>query len=719
MNDSNLYTGKTVQVAALADGFVELRFDRDNESINKIDRLTARELGAAVDVIAGRPVRGVVITSSKETFIVGADITEFNELFALPDSELAGYFGSVHVTLEKLESVPAPIVVAINGFALGGGLELALTGDYRVVSDAAQIGLPEVTLGLFPGFGGTVRLPRVIHPRTAIDWIVSGKPQNAQAALQAGAVDAVVTPGALRETALDWLAQAARGELDWRSRRKAKEGPIALAKEESSSLFANAAAEAERSSPKHQPAAAAAVRVMAQGAHENRHRALELEAQGMAQIAKTQAAGSLIQAFLNDQAIKKKLKAFGKTARPVRNGAVLGAGIMGGGIAYTSALNGVPAKMKDIAQPQLDLGMNEARKQLGKQIKSGRLKQEKADAVLHSITPQLDYAGFDTIDMVIEAVVENIKVKHAVFTELETKVRPDTVIASNTSSLRIDDLAQPLARPEHFVGMHFFNPVPVMPLVEIVKGAKTNDASVATAVSYALTMRKTPIVVKDCPGFLVNRILTAYMRGFLQIVADGADFEKVDRVMEEFGWPMGPAYLEDVIGLDTGAHVNDIISAGYPQRMPPLTHDALRLMAQNKRFGQKNGLGFYRYEADAAGKPIKKSADDTRALLASVQPNGTREFSDQEIIERLMLPMIIEAAYALEEGVAASAAELDTALVLGLGFPRYAGGPLKYADWLGLKRVVELARKYQALGKQYEPSAKMLEMAAQGRRYHH
>ena len=718
MNDSNLYSGKTAQVTALADDFVELRLDRLNESINKIDRLTARELGEAVEIIANRPVRGVLITSGKDAFIVGADITEFNQLFSLPENELAGYFNSVHTTFEKFEALPAPIVVVINGFALGGGLEFALVGDYRVMSETAQIGLPEVNLGLFPGFGGTVRLPRVAGQLTAIEWIGSGKPQNASSALKAGAVDAVAAPDSLRATALTWLEKAARGELDWKSRRKAKEGPVALSKDEAAALFATAIAETEKSSPKHQPAAAAAVRAMAEGAPHTRHDALALETQAFGRISKTQAADSLIRAFLNDQAIKRKLKAFGKSAQPLRKGAVLGAGIMGGGIAYTSALNGVPVRMKDIAQVQLDLGMNEARKQLAKQMKSGRLKQEKADAVLNSIVPQLDYNGFAEIDVVIEAVVENIKIKHAVLGELETVVRPDTIIASNTSSLRIDDLAQPLKRPENFVGMHFFNPVPVMPLVEIIKGAKTSDAAVATAVSYALAMKKTPIVVKDCPGFLVNRILTAYMRGFLQIIADGADFEKVDRVMEAFGWPMGPAYLEDVVGMDTGSHVNDIISAGYPDRMPRLEHDALRLMAQNKRFGQKNGIGFYRYEADAAGKPIKRPAEDTRALLSSVQPNGTRDFSDEEIVERLMLPMVIEAARALEDGIVATPAELDTALVLGLGFPRYAGGPLKYADWLGLKRVVELASKYRSLGKAYEPSAKMLEMAQKGQRYY-
>jgi 3-hydroxyacyl-CoA dehydrogenase/enoyl-CoA hydratase/3-hydroxybutyryl-CoA epimerase/enoyl-CoA isomerase len=231
-------------------------------------------------------------------------------------------------------------------------------------------------------------------------------------------------------------------------------------------------------------------------------------------------------------------------------------------------------------------------------------------------------------------------------------------------------------------------------------------------------MGKTPIVVKDCPGFLVNRIITPYVSGFLQLVADGADFAEVDRVMEAFGWPMGPAYLQDVVGMDVGGHVGDVIAAGYPERMKPVQHNAVKLMVQNKRYGQKTGLGFYRYEADANGKPKKTVVSDSHALLAAVQPLGARSFSDDEIVERMMLPLIVEAAHALEEGVVATPAELDMALMLGLGFPAYLGGALKYADWLGLPKVVALCARHAALGPAYQPTPRMREMAAQGLRYY-
>ncbi len=714
-----MYQGQSIRVQAIDDGFVELCFDREGDVINKLDARTVRELGDATRVIAAAEgLRGVLVTSAKSVFIVGADITEFGAMFKLSVDDMAAVNGKSNDVFNAFEDLPVPSVVAINGFALGGGLEMALSASARVMSTDAQVGLPEVKLGLFPGFGGTVRLPRVAGVQVAVDWIASGKPAKAAEALQAGVVDEVTAPEQLRDAALALLRKAATGEFDWKQRRARKLGPLTLAAAERDSLFAAAKVQVAKTSGKHQPAAMAAVELMERAVVLDRTGALSDEGHAFATIAKTQAASAMVQTFLSDQVLKKLFKKHAKNARPLKQGAVLGAGIMGGGIAYTSAQRGTPVKLKDIAQGQLDLGIGEARKQLAKMVKNGRLKQEKADGILASIAPQLDYAGFDDVDVVIEAVVENIGLKHRVLAELERVVRDDTVIASNTSSLRIDDIAVSLVRPENFVGMHFFNPVPVMPLVEVIQGSRTSEQAVSTAVGYAVAMGKTPIVVKDCPGFLVNRILTAYMRGFLQLVADGADFERVDKVMEAFGWPMGPAYLEDVVGIDTGSHVSDIISAGYPDRMPRLELDALRLMAENKRFGQKNGIGFYRYETDPNGKPRRSVADDTRGLLARIQPKGTSEFTDQEIVDRMMLPLIIEAAHALEDGVVASPTELDMALLLGIGFPAYLGGALKYADWLGLGEVNARAERYSALGKAYEPTARMREMAAAGARYY-
>ncbi|WP_420473601.1 fatty acid oxidation complex subunit alpha FadB [Noviherbaspirillum sp. ST9] len=716
---TNVYQGQTIRVADIGNGIAELCFDRAAASINKMDQRMTRELGEAVALLATRPgLRGVLMTSAKEVFIVGADINEFNAMFKLPPAEMMASNHASSAPLNAFEDLELPTVAAINGYALGGGLEIALSAVFRVMSTAAQVGVPEVKLGLYPGAGGTVRLPRVASPAVASDWITTGRPRKAREALEAGVVDALAEPEQLRDTALALLHKAISGGIDWRTYRDRKRLPVPMDAGQLEEFFASAKARVGAGSPKHQPAALVAVEIMEQAARKDRDGARALECEGFVRVAKTQAADSLVQVFHNDQQLKKLFKRHAQSGRPISQAAVLGAGIMGGGIAYTSSLRGTPVIMKDIAPGQLELGTNEAAKQLAKQVKAGKLTQDKANQVLAGIRAQLDYQGFETVDIVVEAVVENLGVKHKVLSELEEVVRKDTVIASNTSSLRIDDIGMHLRRPENFVGMHFFNPVPVMALVEVIQGSRTSEAAVSTAVNYALAMGKTPIVVRDCPGFLVNRILTPYIRAFMELVADGADFEQIDRAMEDFGWPMGPAYLEDVVGMDTGSHVSDVISAGYPERMPPLRHDALRLMAQSGRYGQKNGIGFYRYETDPNGKPKRSAAPDTRSLLATIQPKGQKDFADQEIIERMMLPLIIEAAHALEDGVVGTPAELDMALLLGIGFPQYLGGSLKYADWLGLDHVIRLSDKYGHLGKAYQATPRMRDMAATGTRYY-
>lgn len=412
--------------------------------------------------------------------------------------------------------------------------------------------------------------------------------------------------------------------------------------------------------------------------------------------------------------LQQVFKEHADQARPVHMAAVLGAGIMGGGITITSAAHGVPVLMKDIAEAQLELGMNEARRQVDRLVKKEKLTREQAEDVMASIDPTLKYQGFDQVDAVIEAVVENLGLKHRVLDELEGVVGDDAIIATNTSSLRIDDIGQHMKHPERFVGMHFFNPVPVMPLVEIIQGTKTRDEAVSTAVTWALKMGKTPIVVQDCPGFLVNRILTAYTRAFLELVAEGADFEHIDKSMETFGWPMGPAYLEDVIGIDTGSHVSDAISAGYPDRMPHIENDAFRLMKSQGRLGQKNGKGFYDYTPDGSGRPQKHSSPEAHQLIRTIQPDGRNEVSVEEIQQRMMLAMVTEAVHCLEDKVVNSAEELDTALLMGVGFPRDKGGAIRYADSLGAKALLEQCAQYRHLSIQYEPTATIRKLAETG-----
>jgi 3-hydroxyacyl-CoA dehydrogenase/enoyl-CoA hydratase/3-hydroxybutyryl-CoA epimerase/enoyl-CoA isomerase len=714
-----MYQGLSIRVGKLEGGIAELCFDRKEDAINKFDFRTVNELRDAVAAIAkDSSVKGLLVTSAKDVFIVGADITEFGKNFLLSEEEIAKWALDANQVFNAVEDLPFPSVTAINGVALGGGFEMCLSTDYRVMSTAAQVGFPEVKLGIIPGFGGTVRLPRLTGADNAIEWIAGGESQKPDAALKIHAVDAVVAPDKLKAAALKLLEQALAGKYDWKARREQKKGKLRLSQMEGMMVFSTSKAFIAGKAGKNFPAPVAAVSVIEKAAGKTRDDALKIEAAGFAKLAKTTVADALIGLFLNDTFLKKKARQAQKIAKPVKQAAVLGAGIMGGGIAYQSAVRGTPIIMKDIADKALDLGMSEANKLLSKQVERKKLTPEKAGSLLASIRPTLNYGDFGNVDIVVEAVVENPKVKKSVLAEIEKLVRKDTIIASNTSSISIDLLAEAMERKENFLGMHFFNPVHKMPLVEVIYGQKTSKEAIATVVAYASGMGKTAIVVKNCPGFLVNRILFPYFGGFMALMQDGADFVKVDKIMETFGWPMGPAYLQDVVGMDTSHHVGDVLAEGYPDRMGKTFKTALDVMYENKRYGQKNGVGFYKYENDPKGKPVKKADPASYELLKSVQPNGQKDFSDEEVIDRLMLPMIIETARCLDDGIVETPAEADMGLIMGVGFPPFRGGALKYADIVGMKTILEKAARYTALGKLYEPTASMKKMAAEGKTYY-
>jgi 3-hydroxyacyl-CoA dehydrogenase/enoyl-CoA hydratase/3-hydroxybutyryl-CoA epimerase/enoyl-CoA isomerase len=335
---------------------------------------------------------------------------------------------------------------------------------------------------------------------------------------------------------------------------------------------------------------------------------------------------------------------------------------------------------------------------------------------LNRIRPTLSYAEFGDVDVVVEAVVENPKVKGIVLAEVEQHVGENAIIASNTSTISIDFLAKSVKRPENFLGMHFFNPVHMMPLVEIIRGEKTSEEAVATTVAYAKKMGKTPVVVNDCPGFLVNRVLFPYFGGFAGLLKDGADFRQVDKVMEKFGFPMGPAYLMDVVGIDTGKHANDVMAEGFPERMKADFTSAMDVLYENGFYGQKNNKGFYTYVEDKKGKPKKVFDESILELLAPVLGEA-RDFDAEEIIARCMIPMCNEVVRCLEEGIVDTAAEADMALVFGVGFPPFRGGALRYIDTVGLANFVELADKYKDISPLYHVTDKMREMAANGESY--
>lgn len=708
-----LYQGHAVKVCEVESGVLELNFDLQGESVNKFNAATFDDLRKALAVIQAAPgVKGLLVSSGKGVFIVGADITEFTAMFRQSAAEIAGWGLKANEVFAAIEDLPFPSVVAINGYALGGGMEMCLSVDYRVMSSAARVGLPEVKLGIFPAFGGTVRLSRLVGAAKAIEWIASGIERKADQALKDGAVDVVAGPEELRETALAVLREAISGQRDWQAQRRRKVAPVADA-EKLAPLFDAAEEQTARQYGPNYPAAVAAIRVIRQHVGLDRLQAITVEVNGFGELAKTSQAGALVGNFLNDQSLKKSVKKHLAGARSISRGAVIGAGIMGGGIAYQSALRGVPVLMKDIRQEALALGMSEAEKLLGKVVEKGRMSPEQKDAVMGSIKPQLDYAGLAEVDVVVEAVVENVGIKKSVLAEVEGQMRADAVLASNTSTILITELAKALQRPENFVGMHFFNPVHMMPLVEVIRGEKSSPEAVATTVAYAQKMGKVPVVVNDCPGFLVNRILFPYVAGFGLLVRDGVDFRRIDRVMEAFGWPMGPAYLLDVVGIDTGVHAANVIADGFPDRLKFDFPTPAELMFAAKRLGQKNGLGFYRYEADAKGKPRRADDDAAYAVLQEIAA-GKVELSDEDIVDRMMIPMCLEAVRCLEDGIVGTSAELDMSLLLGIGFPAFRGGALRHIEQTGLAAFVERCDRYAHLGGLYKATERLRQMAASG-----
>lgn len=712
-----IFEGKAFNVQQLESGLLELVFDVKDSKVNILSQAVVIELGQAVEAIAHSGIKtGLLISSAKNGFVAGADITEFNTLFGGPSEQIIEKMAQSNRVFSALEDLPMPTVAAINGDAFGGGFELALAADYRVAAEGVKVGLPEVTLGIMPGFGGTVRLPRVIGVEKALQWITTGIPRRGDAALTDGAVDSLVSPQMLREAALDILDRCSAGELDYKGRRTQKKAALQLSPAECVTFFAGAKVAVAAKAGPHYPAPMAVVSALEEAADKARDQALEVESRFFAKVAGTDVRASLVGLFLNGQVLKKIAVKAARIARPVKQGAVLGAGIMGGGISYQSSLKGVPVVMRDIADKALQLGINEATKQLKKRVGRGQLDEAGMAKILSGIKPTLDLADISEVDVVVEAVVENPNIKRTVLAEVETIVRDDTIITSNTSTISINHLATVLKNPERFCGMHFFNPVPVMQLVEVIRGEKTSDETIATVVSYATAMGKTPIVVNDCPGFLVNRVLFPYLLGFNLLIRDGADFRQVDKVMETFGWPMGPAYLQDVVGIDTCHHCVDVMAEGFPSRFLFEGKSILDLLYEGTRFGQKNGKGYFHYEADEKGRPKRTYNEEIENYIGQVS-TVRKEFSDDEIIARMMIPMCLETARCIEDGIVGSAAEADMAQILGIGFPQFRGGALRYIDSFGADKFCQMADQYAHLGGLYTVPEGLRQMAKTGRSF--
>jgi 3-hydroxyacyl-CoA dehydrogenase/enoyl-CoA hydratase/3-hydroxybutyryl-CoA epimerase/enoyl-CoA isomerase len=713
-----IYAGNAIQVEMYDHQLAKLTFDLKDQSVNKLNAATLVELQQAITALVGASgVKGLMLVSAKPSFIVGADITEFLHFFGTDEQVLIDANMQVNSTFSSIEDLPMPTVSLINGLALGGGFEVCLSTDYRIMTPEAKVGLPEVKLGIFPGWGGTVRLPRLIGLDNAIEWICGANEKKSADALKDGAVDAVVANDQLLEAGVHLLNQCIAGELDYQAKRATKIAKLALGPMEQMMAFETSKGFVAGKAGPHYPSPVTAIKTMQKHAGMARDKALLVEAKGFAKMAQTPVAANLVGVFLADQYLKRTVKTLAPKATKVEQAAVLGAGIMGGGIAYQSASRGIPIVMKDIAEAAIQLGLDEATGILEKLISRGRMQPAQMAKVLNNIRATLNYADVANVDLVVEAVVENPKIKGIVLAEVEGQVKDSAVITSNTSTISIDLLAKNLKDPSRFCGMHFFNPVHKMPLVEVIRGSQTSDETIATTVAYANAMGKKPIVVNDCPGFFVNRVLFPYFGGFGILLEQGIDFCRVDKLMERFGWPMGPAYLLDVIGIDTAHHAQAVMAEGFPERMAGQGEAAVDLMFKERRFGQKNSLGFYAYEKDKKGRLQKQVDVSIVEKLASLCVSPV-ELSDEKIIDHLMVPLCLEVARCIEENIVATPAEADLALVYGIGFPPFLGGALKYMDTIGLQAFCDKADALAAVSPLYSVPTQMREMAALGETFY-
>ncbi len=710
-----LFHGTAIKSLIDDDKVAHVQFDRESSDINKFDKITIEELTKCIELIAkNKAIKGIIFSSKKDSFIVGADITEFLSYFKKPNVEMEHWLLSVHKLFNQIEDFPFPTIAAINGMALGGGFELCLATTFRICEPNAKIGLPETQLGIIPGWGGCVRLPRIAGADNAIDWITSGKHNSANDGQKIGVIDGIITTD-LIDSAKSLIERCHQNKVRWKNQRTIKTSPLKLNHVESIMAFETAKGFVGGIAGPNYSAPVRAIEVMQATAKLDRDDAIKLEAKNFAELTKLKSTESLVRVFLGNQHLKKVGKQFSKNGTNISKAAVLGAGIMGGGIAYQSSSKNIPIIMKDISDKALELGISEATKLLDKQIQRKKIEFSNAAKVISNIIPTTNYSDFKSVNLVVEAVVENEKIKKQVLSELENVVTENAVLTSNTSTISINKLAKDLKRPEKFCGMHFFNPVFKMPLVEVIRGEKTSPDTIAQTVKYALAIGKTPIVVNDCPGFLVNRILFPYFIGFSKLLNDHVDFTRIDKIMEKFGWPMGPAYLLDVVGIDTGFHAATIMGNEFP-RMKDSDDNGIKLMFENRRYGQKNGIGFYSYAPDKKGAP-KKSIDKT-ALEMMNKIGKNKEVTDEEIVERMMIPMIFESIRCLEDKIVDGPIEVDMGLLLGLGFPPFRAGALKYADDLGITNICEITKKYEHLGELYKAPNLLLEMSRNNSKFY-
>jgi len=692
-------------------GIIHVVFDRPDAKVNLLTPDLFRDLGELLDSVRGREdVRGLIFKSAKAgAFIAGMDVevmASFTDAFKAAEGARFG-----QIVLQRIADLPVPSACAINGVCLGGGTELALACTVRVAADskAVKIGLPETQLGIIPGFGGTQRLPRLVGLVASLDLILSGRTLDARRAQKMGLVDLVVPEAYLERETIKLMLKAAAGLK--RSR------PLAARLFEITPPLrrfvidkARKAAEA-KASPESYPAPFRALEAIDAAFSMPMPQGLDLEARIVGELVPTRTSKNLMWLFKSQSALKKDAGGIVALPRKVRRAAVLGAGIMGGGIAQLIADKGISVRLKDLRGDALLAALRKASKIWREQVDRKRLTPREMRQKLGFVAPTLDDSGLSKVDIVLEAVVENLDVKQKVLASMEERMGPRAVFASNTSTIPISDIAARAVRPERVVGMHFFNPVHRMPLVEVIAGQRSSPEAVSTVHAFALALGKVPVVVRDAPGFLVNRILMLYFNEALRFLAEGVSIEDADRSMLAFGVPMGPFALMDEIGLDTGQHAAAVLEGAFGKRIGAAT-PILQAIVAGGRLGKKNGKGFYHYKHGRRTRP-----DGAVSKLAGA--SAPLQLPVEMLQERMVLAMVNEATICLEDGVVREPRDVDVAMVYGTGFPPFRGGLLRYADSVGPAVLVDrLSRLADAHGERFRPAGLLRDMVREERRFY-
>jgi len=682
-----------------ADRILTVWLDVPEKGVNTVTPQTLTELAEVVGAIEKDRPRGVIFASAKgHSFVAGADLFAMRKM---SQEQVAGFLAEGQALFERIARLPMPTVAAINGDCLGGGLELALACKARVAADdpSVSIGLPEVKLGILPGWGGTVRLPRLIGLPKALPMILAGKTLPPKKALRAGIVNEVVRPEALLSAAKRLILHLPAGpKIRLAHRAAGAVGPVRRR------VLAAARRKTLEQTRGHYPAPMKIIDVIETGFERGPAAGLEAERRGLTELMGTDACRNLLRLFFLRQGAKREIAAaLPAKPREVNYAAVIGGGTMGAGIVHGLVKAGIPVRLVEVDAKAAAAGLGRIRHMLDDDVAAGRMTPLDARHALNRVAPSTEWTGLGLVDFVVEAVIEKMDLKREVFSKLDRLTRPDAVLASNTSSLSITEMARFTSRPSRVVGLHFFNPVPKMPLVEIVRTADSDAEALATAAALAGRMGKTPVLVGDAPGFLVNRVLIPYLAEALALAVEGTPIPAIDEAMKDWGMPMGPFELFDEIGLDVSVHVLRSLNEQTGSRMKlPV---AFELALERGWLGKKSGIGFYSYPDHGRKGTPQLNQELSTALAGGGTQSGVLTNDPEAIQWRLVLPMTNEAARALEEGVTDSTDTIDLATVLGLGLAPFRGGLARFADSVGADQLVaRLSGLAASLGPRFEPA---------------